>query len=78
MYTGDYRLRVEEWKILHNIYPTNILFSKLKVKENNKCSYCTGTTTATTTTTTTTTTDDDDDNNNKNNKNNDNGLFYGT
>ena len=52
MYTGDYRLREEEWKILHNIYRTNILFSKLKVKENNKCS----------TTTTTTTTN----NNNKN------------
>ena len=26
---------------MHNIYPTNILLSKMKVKENNKCSYCT-------------------------------------
>ena len=28
------------WKILHNIYPTNILLCKMKVKENNKCTYC--------------------------------------
>ena len=34
------RLRVLHWKILHNIYPTNILLCKMKVKENNKCTYC--------------------------------------
>ena len=28
---------------MHNIYSTNILLSKLKVKENSKCSYCTDT-----------------------------------
>ena len=28
---------------MHNIYSTNILLSKMKVKENNKCSYCTDT-----------------------------------
>ena len=27
-----------QWK---NIYPTNILFSQMKVRKNNKCSYCT-------------------------------------
>ena len=27
-------------EILHNIYPTNILLCKMKVKENNKCTYC--------------------------------------
>ena len=32
-----------QWQILHDIYSTNILLSKMKVKENNKCSYCTDT-----------------------------------
>ena len=41
--TQEIRLRVLQWKILHNIYPTNILWSKMKVKENNKSPYCTGT-----------------------------------
>ena len=35
------RLGVVQWKIVHNIYPSNILLSKMKVKENDKCSYCT-------------------------------------
>ena len=35
------RLWVLQWKILHNIYPTNIHLFRMKVKENNKCSYCT-------------------------------------
>ena len=26
---------------MHNIYPSNILLSKMKVKDNDKCSYCT-------------------------------------
>ena len=34
------RLRVLHWKILHNIYPTNIMLSKMKITENDKCSYC--------------------------------------
>ena len=42
-YTQQLTLRVRQWKILHNIYPTNILLSKMKIKENNKCSYCTDT-----------------------------------
>ena len=37
------RLRVLQWKILHIIYPTNILLSKTKVRGNNKCSDCTDT-----------------------------------
>ena len=35
--TKETRLCALHWKILHNIYPTN----KMKVKENNKCTYCT-------------------------------------
>ena len=38
--TKETRLRVLHWKILHNIYPTNILLNKMKVTETNKCSYC--------------------------------------
>ena len=38
--TKETRLRVLHWKILHNIYPTNIILNKMQVKENNKCSYC--------------------------------------
>ena len=38
--TQETRLRLLHWKILHNIYPTNILLCKMKVKENSKCSYC--------------------------------------
>ena len=38
--TNETRLRVLHWKILHNIYPTNILLNKMQVTENNKCSYC--------------------------------------
>ena len=34
------RLRVLHWKLLHNIYPTNILLHKMKVVDNNKCSFC--------------------------------------
>ena len=39
-YTDESRLRVLQWKILHNIYPTNILLCKMRVTENNFCSYC--------------------------------------
>lgn len=35
--TGETRLRVLQWKILHNIYPTNILLHKMKIKDSNKC-----------------------------------------
>ena len=38
--TKETRLRELHWKILHNIYPTNILLCKMKVKDSNKCSYC--------------------------------------
>lgn len=38
--SNETRLRVLQWKILHNIYPTNILLSKMKVTESNLCSYC--------------------------------------
>ena len=33
--TKEKRLRVLHFKILHNLYPTNILLCKMKVKENN-------------------------------------------
>ena len=38
--TKETRLRELQWKLLHNIYPTNILLAKIKVKPNNKCSLC--------------------------------------
>ena len=40
--TKETRLRVLHWKILHNIYPTNILLKKMKKEETDKCSYCPG------------------------------------
>ena len=39
--TQEIRLRELQWKIMHNIYPTNILLNKMKVVDDNKCSYCT-------------------------------------
>ena len=38
--TKETRLRVLQWKILHNIYPTNILLYKMKVRDDRMCSYC--------------------------------------
>ena len=34
------RLKVLQWKILHNIYPTNILLQKIGIKETNRCTAC--------------------------------------
>ena len=34
------RLRTMHWKIMHNIYPTNILLSKMKIKETQNCEWC--------------------------------------
>ena len=41
--THESRLRELNWKILCNIYPTNILLTKLGIAPNNKCSFCTDT-----------------------------------
>ena len=38
--TKESRLRELQWKIIHNIYPTNILLQKMKVTDTNKCSTC--------------------------------------
>ena len=38
--TKESRLRELHWKLLHNIYPTNILLSKLQITNNNKCKFC--------------------------------------
>ena len=38
--TQEIRLRVLHWKILQNIYPTNIMLNKMKVVDSNKCTYC--------------------------------------
>eukprot|EP00916_Digyalum_oweni_P026945 GHVL01044226.1.p1 GENE.GHVL01044226.1~~GHVL01044226.1.p1 ORF type:complete len:160 (+),score=26.57 GHVL01044226.1:420-899(+) len=38
--TSEVRLRVLHWKILQNIYPTNILLCKMKVKADKNCTYC--------------------------------------
>ena len=34
------RLRAITWKVLHNIFPTNILLSKMKIKDKPECDYC--------------------------------------
>ncbi len=34
------RLRVLQFKILHNIYPTRILLAKMGITENNRCPHC--------------------------------------
>lgn len=38
--TKEVRLLELHWKITHNIYPTNILLQKMKVRDTNRCSYC--------------------------------------
>ena len=38
--THEVRLRELQWKILHNIYPTNILLQKMGLAANNRCSLC--------------------------------------
>lgn len=38
--TKEVRLLELHWKLLHNIYPTNILLNKMKVNDTNKCTYC--------------------------------------
>eukprot|EP00745_Piridium_sociabile_P036410 TRINITY_DN6533_c0_g1_i2.p1 TRINITY_DN6533_c0_g1~~TRINITY_DN6533_c0_g1_i2.p1 ORF type:complete len:542 (-),score=44.64 TRINITY_DN6533_c0_g1_i2:327-1952(-) len=38
--TKESRIRELHWKILHNIYPTNILLAKMGITSNNKCPNC--------------------------------------
>ena len=38
--TQEIRLRELQWKILHNIYPTNILLLKMGLANDNKCPLC--------------------------------------
>ena len=38
--TQESRLRELQWKILHNIYPTNILLQKMGISTTDKCSFC--------------------------------------
>ena len=38
--TKETRLQVLHWKILHNIYPTNILLNRLGIVESKYCKYC--------------------------------------
>lgn len=38
--TKEERLKLLHWKIIHNIYPTNILLNKMKLKDTNKCNDC--------------------------------------
>ena len=37
--TKETRLRVLQWKMLHNTYPTNILLNKMNVRESDKCTF---------------------------------------
>ena len=34
------RLKALSWKIIHNIYPTNILLYKMKISQSQNCKYC--------------------------------------
>ena len=38
--TKEARLRELQWKILHNIYPTNILLQKMGLRNSNVCHFC--------------------------------------
>ena len=38
--TKETRLRMLQWKILHNIYPTNILLNKMGIRNSQLCSTC--------------------------------------
>ena len=38
--TKETRLRVLHWKVLHNIYPTNILLHKMGIETSAKCNAC--------------------------------------
>ena len=38
--TSEVRLRLLQWKIIHNIYPTRILLNKMGLSENANCKYC--------------------------------------
>ena len=38
--TTESRLRLLHFKIMHNIYPTNILLCKMKIRGNNLCDNC--------------------------------------
>ena len=38
--SSETRLRLLHFKILHNIYPTNIMLKKMKIKESHLCETC--------------------------------------
>ena len=38
--TKESRLRLLHFKILHNIYPTNILLKKMGIKNSDRCEFC--------------------------------------
>jgi len=38
--TNESRLRELHWKILHNIYPTNIILHKIGIEANDRCPFC--------------------------------------
>ena len=38
--TKESRLRLLHFKVLHNIYPTNILLHKMKIKSSTLCEHC--------------------------------------
>ena len=38
--TKETKLQEFQWKIVHNIFPTNILLSKIGIKDTEKCEMC--------------------------------------
>ena len=38
--TKESRLRLLQFKIIHNIFPSNLLLYRMKIKDSNKCDFC--------------------------------------
>ena len=38
--TKESRLRLLHFNIIHNSYPTNVLLTKMRIKQSNKCDFC--------------------------------------
>ena len=38
--TKETRLKALQWKIIHNIYPTNIMLHKMGISPSENCSFC--------------------------------------
>ena len=39
-YTKETKLQIMQWKIIHQIFPSNILLKKMKIKDSENCDFC--------------------------------------